>query len=237
VSPVELLKRAVRRTPLVRDVARAAMRRLAARQAKSFRSGDYWEQRYARGRNSGIGSYSRLAEFKAEVLNAFVRDRRVRSVVEFGCGDGAQLRLARYPDYVGVDVSPTVLAATAAMFAGDPTKRFLHTDAVTPELRAELSLSLDVVYHLVEDAVFERYMAQLFDAATRFVIVYSSNAERPSESAHVRHRRFTDWVERNRPEFEQIGFVPNRFPEQPGDPETSFADFYLFARRDASSQA
>ena len=38
--------------------------------------------------------------------------------------------------------------------------------------RAELALSLDVIYHLVEDTVYESYMGQLFDSATKYVIVY-----------------------------------------------------------------
>src|SRR5690349_10767553 len=58
---------------------------------------NYWESRYARGGNSGPGSYGRLAAWKAEFLNDFVRDNEVKSVVELGCGDGNQLRLMRYP--------------------------------------------------------------------------------------------------------------------------------------------
>src|SRR5690606_4241845 len=81
----------------------------ASKPEEAFVSADYWEQRYARGGNSGAGSYGKLAEFKAEVLNAFVRERQIRSVIDFGCGDGAQLALAEYPSYVGLDVSPTAL--------------------------------------------------------------------------------------------------------------------------------
>jgi hypothetical protein len=44
-----------------------------------------------------VGSYGKFAAFKAEVLNAFVQEMRVDTVIEFGCGDGNQLTLARYP--------------------------------------------------------------------------------------------------------------------------------------------
>ena len=57
-------------------------------------SGSYWEQRYVRKRTSGAGSYGRLAVHKAEVLNQFVTDNNIDTVVEFGCGDGNQLTLA-----------------------------------------------------------------------------------------------------------------------------------------------
>ena len=55
-------------------------------------SDDYWEERYSKGKNSGAGSYNELARFKAEVLNGFVQKQNIRSVIEFGCGDGNQLQ-------------------------------------------------------------------------------------------------------------------------------------------------
>ncbi len=39
---------------------------------RSFDSSAYWEERYIQGRNSGNGSYGRLAEFKAKIINDFV---------------------------------------------------------------------------------------------------------------------------------------------------------------------
>ena len=59
---------------------------------------------------------------------------------------------------------------------------------------AELALSIDVVFHLIEDVVFEDYMRRLFGAATRYVIVYSSDHDEPWHGSHVRHRSFSQWV-------------------------------------------
>ncbi len=59
-------------------------------------SNKYWTQRYAEGGNSGAGSYGKFARFKAEVINKFVSEREIKSVIEFGCGDGNQLKLANY---------------------------------------------------------------------------------------------------------------------------------------------
>lgn len=192
-------------------------------------SANYWEQRYAVGGNSGAGSYNRLAEFKAAFINDFVERNGIRSVIEFGSGDGAQLELARYPEYTGVDVSKVAIAATRARFAGDASKRFYEAAELPRGAEAELALSLDVIYHLVEDEVFDTYMRKLFDAATRFVIVYSSNAEAGTPAPHVRHRRFSDWIEGNRPNFKLKVHVPNPYPFDESDPDnTSFADFYIF---------
>jgi hypothetical protein len=195
-------------------------------------SSDYWEKRYVKGGNSGVGSYGRLANFKAEFLNAFVEKNRINSVIEYGCGDGSQLKLARYPSYTGIDVSLKAVEICRGLFATDESKRFFHTDTVKTRMIADLALSLDVVYHLVEDSAFESYMHRLFDSAQRSVIVYSSNLNDATPIQHVRHRHFTSWVEQNRPEWDITSKVANIYPYDPATPgETSVADFYVFAPR------
>lgn len=190
----------------------------------------YWESRYRQGGDSGAGSYNRLAEFKADFLNEFVRENAVGSVIEFGSGDGAQLSLSAYPTYIGVDVSRTILKVLRSKFSDRKAYTFLHSSEVSLDTKAELSLSLDVVYHLVEDDVYERYMHQLFDAASRWVIIYASDTNGWA-APHVRHRNFTRWVESYRSDFTLTVRVPNRYPYDPADPEnTSFADFYVYSK-------
>jgi hypothetical protein len=219
----------VKSLPLIGPLAVAAARPFKRQRFDG--SADYWERRYITGGNSGAGSYNCLAEFKAAFLNDFVARNAIRSVIEFGSGDGAQLELADYPEYIGVDVSKAAVEVTRSRFASDRSKRFYEPKELPPATRAELSLSLDVIYHLVEDAVFDAYMAVLFDAATRFVIVYASNLDKASAAPHVRHRRFTDWVEQHRPGFALKECTPNAYPFDENDPDnTSFADFYVFER-------
>jgi len=192
-------------------------------------SANYWEDRYRHGGNSGAGSYNRLALFKAAVLNDFVAANEIHSVIEFGSGDGAQLELAKYPDYVGIDVAQSAIELSRRKFADNPSIRFLHTSDLTDCHRAELALSLDVIYHIVEDVAYDAYMKQLFDAATKFVIIYSSNEDKPGPTPHIRHRQFTRWVEANRADFKLIVKIPNAYPHSEKDPDnTSFADFYIF---------
>ena len=87
-------------------------------------SKEYWERRYAEGGNSGAGSYNKLAEFKAEIINNFVKENCVQTVIEFGCGDGNQLSLAHYQKYTGFDVSKTAITLCKKRFKGDHTKTF-----------------------------------------------------------------------------------------------------------------
>ena len=196
----------------------------------------YWIARYERGRNSGEGSYSNFAEFKAEVINKFVQENNIRSVIELGCGDGNQLTLAKYPNYIGFDVSPKAISICESLFSSDPAKKFFLMDDYAGQT-AELTMSLDVIYHLTEDAVFESYMALLFNSSSRFSIIYSSNKDEnlPNGAPHVKHRKFTDWVERNRPDWNILMHIPNKYPWKESSGTGSFADFYIFQKANPTS--
>ena len=191
-------------------------------------SEQYWIKRYAKGQGSGAGSHGKLATFKAEVVNRFVRERQIQSVIEFGCGDGHQLRLMRFPHYTGFDVSPVALLKCTTLFENDATKRFKPIDQCNGET-AELALSLDVIYHLVEDDVFEDHMAKLASAAEEYIIIYSSNTDVETKESHVKHRRFTDDSNAVTKDFRLIKYIPNRYP-YPQNTTGSFADFYIYRR-------
>lgn len=192
-------------------------------------SASYWEMRYVSGGNSGVGSYNKFAHFKAEILNQFVLEQQIASVIEFGCGDGNQLTLASYPKYTGYDVSATAVAMCRVRFAADPAKAFRTIGEYAGET-ADLTMSLDVVFHLVEDSVFENYMGLLFAASRRYVIVYSSDSDNNQghEGTHVRHRKFTRWVGDNLPHWKLIQHIPSRYPYHGDYTQGSFADFFIY---------
>lgn len=200
--------------------------------AYRFSSAEYWDKRYKENGTSGVGSYSHLAEFKANFLNMFVDKQGIKKVIEFGCGDGNQLRLSNYPEYIGFDVSITSILMCKKLFSDDSSKSFfLSSD--NPSTFADLVLSLDVIYHLVEDDVYHCYMQQLFSSSTRYVIIYSSNTiiNDKSQSIHVRHRKFTDWINLHAPYFHLVQYVPNEYPLRKDNIYGSFADFYVFEKK------
>ena len=97
---------------------------------------------------------------------------------------------------------------------------------------ADLTISLDVIYHLVEDDIFTNYMNQLFNSAERFVVVYSSNTDKTmgSAAAHVRHRRFSKWVSDIKPEWTLTKYIPNKHPFNGDNKNSSFSDFYIYSK-------
>ncbi|QNK00710.1 hypothetical protein [Dyella telluris] len=224
------MKNLIKRIPVIGPAAQNVYRRWLSPPKPFHGSEDYWIERYRDGGNSGAGSYNRLAEFKAEVLNDFVATYHIQDVIEFGCGDGNQLTLANYPAYLGLDVSPHAIAGCKSRFDGDASKSFSLVHDYAGQM-AQLAMSLDVIYHLTEDEVFATYMRTLFGAARDYVVIYSSDKDEPhTPSAHVRHRQFSHWVRTHAPGWRLLRHIPNRYPYA-GDNDTgSLADFYIYGR-------
>jgi SAM-dependent methyltransferase len=151
-------------------------------------SRDYWEARYRLGGHSGSGSRGANADYKATTLNSFIALYGIESIIEFGCGDGHQLGMLDSVHYIGVDISRTVINACRAQYAHDPEKRFLLLDDYDGSV-ADAAISLDVVFHLVEDHVYLDYLDRLFSAANRYVVIYSTSHDMHDTGVpHVRHR-------------------------------------------------
>ena len=188
----------------------------------------YWENRYRKKGTSGPGSYGDLAAYKAGIVNKFVTDNKIAKVIEFGCGDGNQLQQFSIPAYIGLDVSQTAIEKCKALFHGDPSKSFFLYDHESfiervDTLRAGLALSLDVIYHLLEDDVFETYMSDLFACSSGFVIIYAWDVDSP-QNLHIRHRNFTKWIEHNIEGWQLIQTIRNETPHPA-------CDFFIYQKR------
>lgn len=60
--------------------------------------------------------------------------------------------------------------------------------------QSELALTLDVIFHIIEDDLYELYIRHLFNSARKDVVIYSSNHDELGFS-HVKHRKFTNYIE------------------------------------------
>ena len=225
------MKQFIKKIPVVGPVARRIYSAWINPPKPFQGSEDYWKDRYEAGGHSGDGSYNQLAEFKAEILNTFVSESKITSVVEYGCGDGNQLSLAHYPKYIGFDVSPNALTRCLESFSDDETKTFKLMEAYGGET-AGLTISLDVIFHLIEDAVFVDYMNRLFDSSERFVVIYSSDTDDNPEgtAVHVRHRKFSKWIKNHKAEWELTKHIPNKYPFNGDTKSGSFADFFIYSK-------
>jgi hypothetical protein len=201
---------------------------------QSFSSENYWKRRYKRGGNSGAGSYGRLADYKSEYINDLVSRYGVESVVEIGSGDGNQASEYTFSPYTGIDLSAKMVAECRKRFSDRKDWNFSTASewVLKPH---DMSMSLDVIYHLIEDGVYEAYMNQLFNSALRYVLIYVSDKDTQHSAKHVKHRNFSEWVAENRGDWELLEAPKHPFPMIAGsDPnQTSFASFKLFEARNA----
>jgi len=144
----------------------------------AFNYKDYWQLRYLKGEGSGAGSYSVLAEFKAEVINNFIKDHNIKSVIEFGCGDGSQLKLMNCAHYLGFDIAKASIKWCRLLFRDDKTKSFMIYDPKyfinNDFIRSDLVVCLDVLYHIIPEEEFIKTLQDIFSCSSKYVILYTS---------------------------------------------------------------
>ena len=161
--------------------------------APTYTPAGYWERRYRDGRTSGAGSEGDEGTYKARYVSEFMAANNVQSVVDWGCGDGQVLAKIKFPRgtlYTGVDVSQTIVAHMRKAF---PQHRFITpNDDHNWEDAYRMSMSMDVLFHLPDDADYFEYLDHLFNSATRHVVIYSTNTPNGRTARHVFRRKFTD---------------------------------------------
>ena len=212
---------------------------LSSKDSKNFsgtsmlNSKDYWEKRYSNGGNSGEGSYNHLAFFKSSIINNFVKLNNISTVIEWGSGDCNQLKYANYKNYIGYDVSQAAVNICKKKFYNDSTKTFYFLDDnFINNKKADLSLSLDVIFHLIEDKTFDLYMKNLFNSSNKYIIIYSSNIDSKYRKSgkYVKHRKFTDWIDKYMSEKWKLKkYIPNKYPTYSKfNGSKTYSNFYIY---------
>ena len=140
-----------------------------------------------------FGENDEITRYKAEFLNTFVKEQKINTVLELGCGDGSQLDLINYPQYIGVDLSPEALSICRMNFEEDLTKCFIEYNLLWDNPTQDLALSLDAISHFAEDGAFHNYMYDLFKTSHAYIIIYAANHNENTASG-LKHRCFTDWI-------------------------------------------
>jgi SAM-dependent methyltransferase len=163
-----------------------------------------------------VGSREELTRGYRSYLHAFLRNNRISSVVDLGCGDW---QIARHMDwtgidYTGIDVSSVVLE-TVQQFAR-PGVRFMQANAVTDPLpAADLLIAKDVLQHWSNDDILaflpklENYRAALITNGFPAELMNLLNLDVPT--GHVQRA-----IDISRPPYNVPGFFVFGFlTEQP----------------------
>jgi tetratricopeptide (TPR) repeat protein len=158
----------------------------------------YWNDRYVNGGNSGSGSYGELAQFKADVINQFIKSNNITSTIEFGCGDGNQLSLINYTDYTGFDISEAAVKICKKRYEKDSKKQFFaYSPSDYKNLnieQADLVVCLDVLYHIIDESDFINTLDAIFTSSKKYVILYTIIETPGQTSAHIKHREISSYI-------------------------------------------
>lgn len=164
---------------------------------EKFDVASYWDKRYSNGGTSGMGSQGFEAILKANVINKFIDIYKFRTIVELGCGDGVNLQLYNIPiSYCGYDISPKAVELCNQRVK---SLKFYFTSKMDEiDFGADVCLSLDVYYHLIDDKVFQDYCNLLFNGGWKYIIVYTIDTDSEfihtgeKQAEHLKQRSFTN---------------------------------------------
>ena len=187
-----------------------------------FNGKEYWENRYKDAGTSGLGSYGTEASFKAHYINNVIKKYTIKDINDFGCGDSNQIKMIKgFERYTGYDVSPTAIEKCKKNLPNQSHYNFIND--VNHFIPTDLTLSLDVVYHLVELEIFEEYIHNLFKYSKKYVLIYSTNRkmEVNEEEDHLKSRIFTEYIEKHLPNATLLDI--SLFP-----PKGDVVGFYLY---------
>ena len=208
---------------------------------KEFNVKDYWQQRYVSGGNSGVGSEGDEALVKASIINHWIQEFGIKTISELGSGDGNNLLLYNIPiSYTGFDISEKAIEICneKTRKVRNSLKYYFTSELSKIDYDADLCLSLDVWYHLVDEQVFADYCDLLFVKGNwRYIIIYSTDTDVQTTLAGVqlaRHLKFRKVMDKVKefPQWEMLyqvsGFTT------PDNQQVMFPEgkmFYLYKRK------
>lgn len=195
----------------------------------TFNSTDYWEERYSNGGNSGDGSYGFLSEYKKDFINNFISENNITSLLEYGCGDCNQLSMVDCDNIIGVDVSVTAINKCRDIMKN--SKFILLENNKFTNIKTDLLLSLDVIYHLIEDIVYEEYIKNIVNHGSKYIIIYSCDFKDDGGYAkHVKPRNFTKNVLLNE-NYKLVSFEKNKYNKKQINMSLySNSDWFIFKK-------
>lgn len=151
-----------------------------------YENRSFWNTRYRSDPDlgSGVGSRGELAARKRALVEQVWTKAGQLALLDVGFGDLNVLDLARFPNYVGVDVSDVAVQNAQSRF---PDKTFVRADfAAEPDPKvpdADMVLCLDVLIHQLDGDAYRRMVRRLVSHARSVGLV--SGYDRAPDAEHA----------------------------------------------------
>lgn len=134
----------------------------------------FWENRYLTNPElgSGVGSRGELLLYKRNLISEIKNEYQSRSVLDVGCGDLEVIDSIPFENYIGIDISPTVILRNASM---KPYWRFVSGDFVSLQhsiaFEAELVICMDVLIHQHDYKYYCEFVKCLTECITNIGLI------------------------------------------------------------------
>lgn len=138
-----------------------------------MRSIDIWKKRP---NWSGTGSRGKLANFKADFVNNFIKEKNIKTIFDFGCGDLQNASLLKVENYLGIDIvehaHPKNISANNFKTMVSRFDKFENSE------KADLCLCMDVLYHILEDEqdYLHATLEKIISYSKQYFIIYAQNS-------------------------------------------------------------
>ena len=130
----------------------------------------YWEQRYFTGGTSGPGSVGVEKAWKWCLIDQFVPV--LDQVLDVGCGDLSFWEGRNCVDYVGIDISKTVIEKNLMK---RPTWQFINANADKrlDGLKKDVVFCLDLLFHIMDTKTFLKILMNLCYYSTNYICIHT----------------------------------------------------------------
>ncbi|WP_455277030.1 methyltransferase domain-containing protein [[Eubacterium] cellulosolvens] len=130
----------------------------------------YWEERYATGGSSGIGSVGIEKKWKWKVITNFIP--KVDHVIDVGCGDLSFWTGKNCEDYIGIDISETIIERNKIkrpkwVFICAPAEKYIKS------LRKECVFCLDVFFHIMNPEKISTIIENLCVYSNKYIFIHT----------------------------------------------------------------
>ncbi len=130
----------------------------------------YQEERWGKGKGSGVGSRPKFNKDYITFLENFLKDNNIKSVIDYGCGDWQFSQYVDWGDidYLGLDIVDSVIDNNKKQF---PKYSFISDTNVFNHLKGrELIIIKDVIMHWPNDEIV-KFMDKLITYDIKILMI------------------------------------------------------------------
>lgn len=167
---------------------------------------NYWDNRYASGGNSGLGSIGKHKEWKWNTLNNNIEN--ITNIIDVGCGDLSFMDNHTIENYTGIDISNTIIEANKTKH---PEWKFIcsSADKRISGLKGDVVFCHDVLFHIVDDEVYNNIILNLIEYSNKYISIFTWHKNplkrmfrSTDNDSYQAYRDFSKYI----PIFENPGF-------------------------------